>query len=77
MVLKPKGAVMLPRRVLTKKNGTYYGYGPSSQEIEVVTSIHPKGKEPVGPVMLFGKRWDMERGSYMYDGIVYLTWKQM
>ena len=67
---------MLPVRVLHRPNGQFYGYGPSSQEIEAVTSVHRQGTEPIGMLYLFGRHWELqERSFYSWNGMVYMTWR--
>ena len=68
---------MLPVRVLHSSGSQFFGYGPNSREIEAMTSMHKKGTEPAGPVRVFGHTWEQDRGAYMWDGCVYLTWRML
>lgn len=66
---------MLPVRVSYCPNGTFYGYGPSSQEVQEMSSTHQRGKEPLtDQINVFGKPWQREAGSFMWGDVVYLRW---
>lgn len=64
----------LPARVLYHRDDTYFGFGPNSNEIRTMTSCHRKGEEPITKVNIFGKLWEQENSSYIWDGIVYISW---
>lgn len=68
---------MLPVRVLHQFGSQFYGYGPSGQEIEALTSCHKKGKESMSMIHMFGKHWLPDSGHYIWDGVVYMTWKRV
>jgi hypothetical protein len=66
-----------PKRMVTDSFGTYYGYGPSANQIFKVTSCHERGSEPAWPGIkhLFDGLWAPERNAYMYGDVLYVEWK--
>lgn len=66
---------MLPVRVMHHFGSQFFGFGPNSQEIQAMTSVHKKGKEPCNTIRMFNHTWEVQSGSFIWDGLAYLTWK--
>ena len=63
-----------PTRVFYSGDDVYYGYGPSPDEIEHMESVHRRGKEPLGRVVVFNKEWIRDAGVFSYDSQSHIQW---
>ena len=63
-----------PVRMFCNGDHVFYGFGPDSTEITYMTSEHPKGNEPHGCIVVFGRAWVAEQGSVCWNHRAKLNW---